>query len=277
MSNPQDVFKETRDALAWLCSNAPLYHTIKLPLIKTDKLAQLLPTAILIECEVCEGKETNWEFASGGYYGTGHIQEVKYKCRNCGRHEIVSYILWETEGTQSHYQKVGRWPRFQISPSRELRGVLGKNKDFYMKGLTLAHHGFALGAFVYLRRVVEDATDELLDLLEAANIELVDREVALKIIVEARQARKFEDKVKVAAAALPPHLLINGTNPLGLLYKLLSYDIHHGTDESATEVVEGLCSILDYLFVELKSHAKKRAAYAEGLKRLLERKPPEAP
>ena len=122
---------------------------------------------------------------------------------------------------------------------------------------------------MYFRRLVEDTTEELLDLLKATLEQLPgDHSEELKAITEAKVAHPFEDKVRIAAKALPPHLRPKGRNPLGELHKELGYNIHRGTDEDAIKVVDTMDRILTFLFTHLKAHMEESKEFLEGLKDL---------
>jgi len=86
-------------------------------------------------------------------------------------------------------------------------------------------------------------------------------------------AGRFEEKVRVAAEAVPAHLRMGDVNPLGLLYTLVSDRMHNAeTDDEAIEVIDEIDQILGYLFTELKAHRQKRQQYAEGVKKLMARR-----
>jgi hypothetical protein len=102
------------------------------------------------------------------------------------------------------YEKFGQYPAFEINPPKELAKALTPERlALYKKGKTSRHHGYGLGALVYFRRLVEDTTDELLDLLVTAMRDTGSDDAAVVPIIEAKAGRVFDEKVKIVGAASP--------------------------------------------------------------------------
>ena len=258
--------------LSWFVTEAPLYNVVEVNWPMPEHVAvRHLPDEVTMLCDHCELEVTNWDLQSGGFGMSGSLHHARYDCRNCKSFSVTIYYSCETKGGKTQFVKVGRVPKFEINPPKELAKALGKHLPLYRKGMTLRHHNFGLGALLYFRRLVEETTAELLDHLEAAVHEAGGDTNTLALIAKARAAQPFEDKVKIAADGLPQHLRLGGANPLALLHKLLSHDIHKGTDEEAIGIVDGMEKVLGYLFTELKAHTEKRKIYAEGLKESMDR------
>lgn len=259
--------------LSWFVTDAPLYRLITFDFGwgNRELAVRIVPKTVSMPCSVCPVEITNWDIDEGIHTNIG-TQSAKYRCRNCGRNSVEIFYFAGYVNGQIVLEKVGRFPKPEINPPKQLAKALGDNLDLYRNGMTLRQHNYGLGALVYFRRLVEETTDELLDLLDAAVREAGGDAKALKIIADARTATAFEDKVKVAAGALPAHLRIGGANPLHLLYDLLSEGIHGKTDEECVAIVDDMDQVLRYLFIELKAHTEERKTYAEGLKGLFARR-----
>jgi hypothetical protein len=262
---------ETLQRLSWFVTEALLYQPVLVPwLFGEDQTANdLMPKSVRMPYERC-GMETNWR-QGDSKHKVDSLGDAFWFCRNCNGSYVVIYFRWETRGAETCFEKVGRYPKPEINPPRELAKALGGHLDFYRRGMTLRHHGYGLGALVYFRRIVENTTDALLDLIENLIGGLDGEAERMAAIKNAKGAQRFEDKVKIAADALPAHLRMGGRNPLLILFRLLSDHIHSRTDEEAIEVVDGINSILGYLFTELKTHTEKREEYVTALDSSLER------
>ncbi len=263
--------KESQRRLSWFVTDAPLYRIVKVSRgVSSETVAKdILPKKVRMQCDECQGDATNWAISEGGHGKANTLTSVVYQCQNCQNSQITMYFYFTPHQGELHLEKIGQFPKFEVKPPKELSKALGKHRTLYIKGVTLRHHNYGLGALIYFRRLVEETADELLDLLENVALEAEgSNQEALAVIKQARKAQRFEDKVKVAAEALPQHLRSGGMNPLGLLHDLLSYDIHEGTDEDAIEIVDEMDKILEYLFTELKIHAQTRTGYTESIKKL---------
>jgi hypothetical protein len=82
-----------------------------------------------------------------------------------------------------------------------------------------------------MRRVVEDKTDELIDVVvELAKTYGVDAKT-VETIAKSKDEIQYEQKVRVAAEVIPHAVRPGGVNPLGQLYKHLSIGVHDKTDD----------------------------------------------
>jgi hypothetical protein len=258
--------------LVWFVTDAPLYQLVALPWAfgEFETANDLMPKFVRMPCRRC-GMETNWSGQGDSDHKIGALGDAFWLCRNCGREAVKIYFRWETRGAETCFEKVGRYPKAEINPPKELAKALGSHLNFYRSGLTLRQHGYGLGALVYFRRIVEETTEALLDLIENLIGGLDGEAERMAAIKNAKRAQRFEDKVKIAADALPAHLRMGGRNPLSILFRLLSDHLHSRTDQEAIEVVDGINSILGYLFTELKTHTEKREEYVAALDSSLER------
>lgn len=159
------------------------------------------------------------------------------------------------------WRKFGQWPSQTIQPSRELTNQLkAPTLDLFKKGLTSLNHGFGLGALAYFRRVVEDACTELIDLFaaKAAGEGDVAAEKAIRAAMENRQ---MEDRLKIAADALPASLKPGGANPLTVLYSHYSRGIHGLSDNECLEVARQLNFALEYIFRNWRTQMDEAAKF----------------
>jgi hypothetical protein len=191
--------------------------------------------------------------------------EKDYTCKNCGKSVTRYYFYWY--GTESSYCffKVGQYPPLQIEPPAPLAKKFDQfNLDLYRKALTSRNNSFGLGALSYLRRVVENTMNDLLDLLQTA-AENAGVATELKVIAEVKASWRFDDKITYAAKALPRHLKPHGINPLDVLHDLASDGIHHGGEDECLEIFDRSKTAFEFVFRELAVQIEDARAYIASL------------
>jgi len=87
----------------------------------------------------------------------------------------------------------------------------------------MRHNAYGIGALTYFRRVIEDTTDEMLDLLEKAMLETKADPGAVDRLRKVKDGTRFEDKVHIAAEVMPPHARPDGVNPFCDLYGIAEH------------------------------------------------------
>jgi hypothetical protein len=199
---------------------------------------------------------------------------LDYQCNNC---ETARFYVLLAIHSRRHLpvgpltiavEKVGQWPKMEVRAPKLLEQALGTHVSVYRRALTSRHQGYGIGAVAYLRRIVEETIDTLLDLvaevlkLESGNEGQVAR------LEEAKKGKVFDEKVKLAGDALPAHLRPGGINPFGTLHDLLSSGIHRLSEERALAVADAVIESLGYLFTELDVHVRARRAFVEKMKGL---------
>jgi len=115
----------------------------------------------------------------------------------------------------------------------------------------------------YLRRVVDEKTDELIDVVvELARTYDVDEKEIAEILAAKTQSR-YEDKLNVAAQLIPAAIRPGGVNPLGQLYRLTSEGLHAKTDDECIVIFDDLKADFEYVFRNLHSQAEERRQFAK--------------
>lgn len=263
--------------------SAPLYQPVAIdsadildtaeaslsPAPRKPTLKWLVPDTLKKSCNECEGAVT-WERLSGAYVTAG-LQALVYRCRSCERSWFGAWlhVQFLDDGTKLRLEKVGQMPRLEVTLSKEFEKALGPRADLYRKGMTARHNGYGIGALPYFRRLIESTTDEMLSLLEhALKQEGSSANPALAELARIKTGTRFEDKVKLAAKVLPPHLRPEGVNPFEDLYQLLSDGLHAQTDSECIDIVDGLDVALKHIYTRLKSYAESEKLYVTAAKEL---------
>ena len=250
--------------------NAPLYTQIEL-----ENFAP--PTSIMRMCgrKVCK-RETTWQRNDTCSVTLQDVSpQISFKivgytcalCRNNSLAVIYELLNW-SEDTKSRWhhtavRKVGQMPPQEISIPAELSDRLGTTDGHYKKALVSREAGYGIGAMAYLRRVVDEKTDELIDVVvELARTYNVDEKEIGEILAAKTQTR-YEDKLNVAAQLIPAAIRPGGVNPLGQLYRLTSEGLHAKTDDECIVIFDDLKADFEYVFRNLHSQAEERRQFAK--------------
>jgi hypothetical protein len=115
----------------------------------------------------------------------------------------------------------------------------------------------------YLRRVVDEKTDELIDVMVdlAQTYNVGEKEIAS--LLGTKTEVRYEDKLKVASELVPEALKPGGVNPLGQLYKHTSVGLHGKTDDECIATFDDLKVDFEYIFRNLHLQAKERREFAQ--------------
>lgn len=240
----------------------------------------ILPDEIVLYCPgpKCR-KEQHWQPTSGVsysrqvFFSETRFHERAYMCRNCDAECITYFLRWKETAAGGAFVKVGQFPPLSHHPPKELASRLDEaDRDFYRKALDSRNFSYGLGAVAYLRRVIENRVDDLLDLLVEA-VKEDEGEIRPEILEDVKRVkedRRIENKLDVARKLLPPRLK-RGHDPLGDLYDLVSDAIHRRSEEECIDVFDAAKNAFEYLFTELERERITREQYHESLKTLKEK------
>ncbi|MGB2623111.1 MAG: hypothetical protein WAN25_12250, partial [Candidatus Acidiferrum sp.] len=192
---------------------------------------------------------------------SGNIECAQYKtvflgytCRDCGQwNKKFALILVpdvKAEPNLLFAMKLGEHPPFGSHLAKRLQDLLSnEDLELYRKGLRTEREGHGIGAAAYFRRVVENQWKALVKKLRDAAQKLGTPAKNLKVFDEALAQPQFSTAVDMLKDAIPPKLLIlDGRNPLTLLYKPLSVQIHDLSDEQCLQQAADIRVVLNETF-----------------------------
>jgi hypothetical protein len=241
------------------------------PLYRAWRGEWRVPGSISRDCTEC-GKETTWKY--GGNLANspgGSLKLPYYSCVDCGKDSVYFLIVVLNNG---RLMKAGQFPMPSVRVPKNIEKRLGASADFYKKALTSRNEGYGLGAVAYFRRVVEDKTNELVDVVadaaEAYGVPAADVEK----IRAAKNEKTYEDKLKVAAHAVPEVLKPDGANPFQAMYDILSGGIHAQSEEECLQIADDVREIFDYLFDRLRAEIAERTAFVSKVKAMAGKRGP---
>jgi hypothetical protein len=281
-------------------TKAPLY-------VKNKVDGFSAPASISFDCYGECKKETTWyrthydEVVGKGSGGSDQVADwslrsVAYKCFKCGKASLT--VIYRETGKESRQispqpatgiprnvttppsttqvlvdvMKVGQYPALSISIPKALEQNLGKDAaELYRKAIISRNNGYGLASAVYTRRVVEDKTNELIQVAaDLAESHGIDADVVSKIRAAGNSAdyTPYDEKLKIAGAVFPDSLKVGDFNPLKTLYGLVSEGIHGMSEEKCIEVADNTAFVFSYVFTNLKAQIADRKTFIEHVKKL---------
>lgn len=245
-------------------------------LIKQDRLgnARVATPEIELHCETCGGPRYFFS-AEGGVEPdrNGTDDFLQYRCRNCRKSfkTFAVTCMYDTEANMWIESKYGEAPAFgPPTPARAIT-LIGPDREQFLKGRRCENQGLGVGAFVYYRRVVENQKNRIFDEILRVSQHLSADPALTAEIEAAKKEVQFTKAVDTIRHALPQSLLINGHNPLTLLYSALSSGVHELSDEQCLELATSVRVVLIEFSERLGLAMKDEAELNEAVSKLASR------
>jgi len=211
----------------------------------------------------------------GGYEETRYLMDgvypIQLECQDCKYQNyyfmIRVFVDWET-GEKSGLMKVGQWPMWLPAIAKDITDELGADAALYRKALRNMNEGYGIGACAYLRRLIEQYINPLLQLLYDIKQEEGADERELTGIKAAIESKDFTRKSAFAAEIAPASVLVKGTNPLKKLHDLLSESLHAHSEDEAMNIALQLSKTVEFVIRRLRTRYEEQKSYAETMKEL---------
>ncbi len=255
-------FKLKMELQKWL-SGAPLYKPLAVPeeAIFHESSPKYIPALdeLYLHCDKCRrGQRFR---CSTDKIPTGATW-LRFVCKNCDHGLVHIGVLF----AELQVQKIGQFPPLQRTPPPELDSVMtDEDRSLYRNALTCRNSNFGLGAVAYLRRIVENRVNGLLEML-AADPEAHD--VKPDELARVTEDRRFSEKIALAQRILPERLIRDGFNPIATLHDLTSAGLHGEPEAECTETFDKCKAAFEYVLVQLATDKKNTADYVAVMKRL---------
>lgn len=288
------TLEQAAAAVKTFLESAPLLKPIRIeldePIASTN---ELIPTSLQIHCshQACRAYEsTTWKNS-----GSPRVPGVRpslgehlvYRCAHCGASQVEFWCIVGSEKTATvrkaatltnlgiagserdqvvefEIQKVGQWPPWAPVVSRRLEKTLGKNLGLFRKAVACIRQSSGIGACAYIRRIIEEETDDILDLVERAAKSGGDEET-LANVAAARQGKTASDRLEQAAKKLPRSLCPGGVNPLARLFGAFSKGVHELPEDEALDKAQELLESFIFLFENLRERIEQEEAFAKKI------------
>ena len=172
----------------------------------------------------------------------------------------------EDDARSVEIMKLGEYPPFGGPISKRVARLLGDaDLELYRQGTRAEAQGLGIGAASYFRRVVDNQWKQLVAEIRQAAEKLGNTE--LTVFDDALRETQFSRAVEMLKDAIPPKLLIlDSENPLTLLYRPLSVELHNLTDEEclqqAGDIRKVLTALLENIADVLKDQDELKGAAA---------------
>ena len=231
-----------------------------------------LPQEIRMDCEACCHKQP-WDIHSPhrGQAAADMLCNTRYDCRAC--HASKYYWLYmEFDDEGGIVTKVGQVPALELQPPPLI--AAGMEKDdlrLYRHALTCRHSSFGIAAVAYLRRIVENRTNFLIDLIAARLQEEEPSSALLLQVEEIKIDRRYSRKIEFAADMLPKSVRVGGQNPVSALHDLTSEALHGLSDEESVDVFDRCQLAFEHVIKRLRQDQDEDQSFKEALKKLAKR------
>ena len=239
--------------------STPAYVTERIPDLIQDRATRYntyrawTSPQISLHCELCDGPrrfDCDHEEMTCDKYET---RIIAYTCRDCGRWRKTYALVIHPDVSAAStgvVMKLGEFPPFGSHLAKRLQNLLSpEDLELYRKGLRAEREGQGIGAAAYFRRVVDNQWKGLVRRLRDAAERLGTTGERLKVFDDALAQTQFSAAVDMLKDAIPPKLLIlDGRNPLTLLYKPLSVQLHDLSDEQCLQQAADIRVVLNELF-----------------------------
>lgn len=257
--------QEVRTLLCDLLENKPPYKKIRFDNEWYYKLISLNELSIRSFCESCDTESvfctdlsgTFKEIVTGCMAATANVFDAasskKYEYF-AGKSFLLSFTLLCAKCKQPHYYsvlitdgnilKIGQYPSYtsnEVQDVRKYKNLISKYYPELTKSINAYSQGMGVGAFVYLRRILEH-------------------------LVESRftgdKSWKFDEKFKAVEAA--EQLIPEELGPAKLrIYSVLSKGVHEYTEEECMELYLVVKYVVERMLdIELEKQENKRKAAA---------------
>jgi hypothetical protein len=227
-----------------------------------------LPESIRLYCNDHDCKNSQlWGLTDSRQISLGlGFNNRTYKCWNCRARQITYFFAWWATEQKGSFVKVGQYPPLTHTLPKELERRLDEEDHaFYVKALDCRNFNYGLGACAYMRRVVENRTNDLLDLIAAAlKAEGVTGE-PLADIAKIKESKAYDKKLELAQKLLPARLIKEGENPIKKVHEVTSEAIHGKPEQECIDLFDSSRVAFEYVFSELEDERARAEEYAKAV------------
>jgi hypothetical protein len=239
-------------------------------------VSTLKKVAINMPCLVCKSSQTYVmtnqyaEHGRAGEYTANKIFRLVYACTHCESHRREFYVRADKD---NYVAKVGQYPPWDVKGNQGIERLLGEHAVYYRRGLICESQGFGIGAFGYYRRIVEETIDALLT--QIADLMTGDERTRYEgVLAKVATTRVTQEKIDLVKDLLPPILVPDGMNPLGVLHSSLSEGLHAESDEACLQTAGAVREVLTFLVHQIAISGSAKKSFTASMRKLLEKKDP---
>lgn len=200
---------------------------------------------------------------SGQY---NYFQHYSAQCQHCLKFSL-NYLLYINSSSDGniYFRKVGQFPPFEIAPDLDLIKYLSEeDKQNYKKALICLSQNYGMGAFAYLRRIVQNEIEKIV-----MDLSKIDRPESQKIrdqIATYKKDHQMEKLISAIGPYMPSSFNGLGENPLKYLYSQLSGGIHEFTDDECANKADSINTVLIFVIKRLNDENSELKKVREALR-----------
>lgn len=243
------------------------------------KYEEIQEPSIILHCDnvVCHA---NMYFDCEKSYG--YLEEsswrpcaLLYICRHCRASLKWFSLLVQKDGRYSgNVKKLGESPPFGPHTPARVISLVEEDRELFLKGRQSEARGLGIGAFTYYRRVVDNNWQRLLDEVIKVAKKL---NLPTEALEKAKAEHQFKKAVKMVKDAIPQVLLVDGQNPITILYKILSVGVHELNDEQCLELAKHIRVVLVDFADRVGEALRERQELQDSLTKLYQSDKPQEP
>lgn len=182
------------------------------------------------------------------------------------------------EQSNVYIEKIGQYPAYSITPSKVISQLLNtEDQENYKKALISLSQSYGIGAYAYLRRIIENEIDRFVEGLieiEYEGSENIKSEFE-KLKEEIKSVKQQHEKdhrmsnfLDSISQYLPSSIKIDGENPLKLLYEQLSGGIHNFSEEECLEKAGSIKMLLPFVIQRINEEKNNLSPLRDSIKKL---------
>jgi len=183
----------------------------------------------------------------------------------------VPVSTFQTDKSVIRYQfvkKIGQFPPFQITPDSDLMDFLIiEDQDNYKKALICRSQDYGIGAFAYLRRIVENEIVRIIE--DLSQIDSPETDKINSLLVTFRENHIMTNLIDGIYDFLPSSLKNLGNNPFKVLYGQLSGGIHEFSEEECSIKAEQIDTLLKFVVKKIRDENSVVRAARDAMKKLI--------
>ena len=181
-------------------------------------------------------------------------------------------VLDTNEESHGECYKFGEYPPYGQPVPPKLITLIRPDRDIFLKGRNCENQGFGIGAFTYYRRVVENQKNRILEEIVKVSEKIGMPQDKIDTLGQAIKETRFSKALEMAKDVMPESLLIDGQNPILLLYRALSRGVHELSDEECLELASTVRLVLGELSERLSVILKDKAELTKAISTLTRHK-----
>ena len=211
------------------------------------------------------------------------FQHYSATCQQCEKYKVHFILSSESskpiplnphsaqyKELKQFVKKIGQYPPYAITPDKEiLRFLNEEDKEYYKNALMCLSQNYGIGAHAYLRRIVENEIERIIEAL--AQIDSPEKENINNLLNEYRQKHVMEKLIDGIYDYLPNSLKESGDNPFKLLHNQLSGGIHEFSDDKCSDMAQQIDIILRFVIKKINEENSEVKEVRKAMQKLRNR------